>query len=477
MTREDRLPALALAAAAIAHAPALFDGLGDADRVLLVRNPEVRTFSGLATMLAEGQPIVVASGIVASSKAPLGVLSTWLGWQWFQASSALHHAAGIAIAIAIAGALAALLAPRKRLAALAVLALMLHPSTADLTGSLLARGALLAVLAVMIAALRARDAAAPKAVAWCAGASLFAGLCAPGWGLLGLVAALVIPDARARRVAVLASIGAAILALTRHPGDLGGASIAAAGAAFLAWIPSTTPFVIATVSDGMAAGIVPVAILASLAIYAASRAHEDRDAALLRAGAGAMIAALVASATASREGTVSGASALALQLGVVLALAGIWDAIATRARPWMLAAFVILGAMTALRARGWASEDRLLEAIVARDADDPEALIAAARIGLRAGNLREALPFCLRYAEAVPKGLRADGCIAAAAVKNGDDETAIALLRRWSSRFPERRALRAAVLEIADAEPDPRFGEAFKKATGYNMPSRRAGER
>lgn len=480
--RDDRRwPALAMLAVAVAHAPGLAGGLLDADRLLLVRNPDIRSFAGLGVMLADGQPLAIGAGLVVRDHTPLRVLSTWLGWQWLQASAVLQHAAQLGLALAIGAALLALLRPRGAPAAAAAAALMLHPCAADLTAPLLGRGALLATLVVLLAARRARDESAARAVAWSAAAAFVAGACAPGWGLLGLVAALMIDAPRVRRAAVLASIAGAIAAVAIHRADLAGVALpgalsAGAGAAWAAWIPSVWPFVIATADGAAILGLVLIVCLAALALLGAQRAPDAGGAALMRAGGGALLAVLPASALACREGTVTGAAAFALQLGLVLALAGLWDVIAARGRPWMAALLLIPAALTMLRARAWANEDRVLSAVMVRDAEDPEAILAAARAGLRRGKLEEAAPLCLRYASLAPETRRADGCIAAAAVRDGQDDAAVVLLRRWAARYDDKRALRAAVLEIAGAQPDARFGDAFRRATGYNMPARRSGE-
>lgn len=485
-TTGDERPwaALALAGAVLVHAPVLAGGLLDADRLLLHRNADVWSFAGLGAMLAGGEPLMRASWLVVRNHAPLGVLSTWLGWQWFRASPAVQHAVGLGILLAVAWALQSLLAPRRALAAAASLVLVLHPAVADLTGPILGRDFLLAILAVLLAARRAREAPGPAAITWSAGASLVAGMCAPGWGPLGLAAALGISGLRARRLAVGASLAASLAALAPVRADLAAISLLdaigpGAGTAFFAWLPSARPFVVATAGDPAIAGLVPVIVLATVTLFAASRVPGERDAALLRAGAGAMIASLPASAMATRAGTVTGAAAVALQLGVVLALAGIAGArgaaLVSRCRPWMVSLFAIPAVVTAARARAWADEEQVLAAVVARAPDDPEALLARARLGLRRGRLDEAVPFCARYAAAAPETWRADGCLAAAAAHH-DPDTAVLLLQRWAAGLDDRHALRAAALEIAEAQPAPGLAVAFQRATGFVLPARRPGD-
>jgi hypothetical protein len=483
-----RWPGLAVALAALVHAVCLRGGLLDADRLLLVKNPEIRSFSGLAAMLAQGEPVLRAAALSTRNHGPLGVLSTWLGWQWFRAGPVAQHALGLASLVAVLVALAWLLSALRVSAALssvAILALALHPATADLTGPILGREALLAVSVALVAARRARNSRALPALGWAAGASLVAGLLAPGWGLVGLIAAAVIRAPRARReaagAAVLATIAA--LAVTRGAGAVLPAPDAidqGASAVLVGWLPSAAPFAIATAGAGGGAAVLVVMALAGAAIYRSLGARDDADAALLRAGAAAMLAAVLAAALTRHEGTVLGAPTFALQLGVVLALAGSArahaGALTAWSRPWMLAVLAAPAALTALRARAWADEDRVLDAIVARDADDPEALLARARLALRQGHLDEAAPWCLRYATSAPTTFRADGCIAAMATAQEDEAAAVFLLRRWAGRFDDRRALRAAVLELAEAQPDPHLAAAFQRATGFNMPARRPGE-
>ena len=482
--RSRRWLALSVAVATLAHAASLGGGLLDADRLLLVKNPAVRTFSSLFAMLVEGEPVLRAAGLSSRDHCPLGVLSTWLGWQWFRGSPPMQHALGLASLLAVLVALTSLLSALRvppALSCVAALALALHPVTADLTGPILGRDALLAAWVILIAARRARDAGARQALGWAAGASLVAGLLAPGWGLLGLVPASVAAHPRARRVAAIASVATtlATLAVTRilpAPEAIG----PGASGAILAWIPSAQPFVIGTVGADAMAGVFLVIVLVAAAILRASRVPEESDAALLRAGAAATLASLLASAVGWHEGTVIGAPAFALHLGVVLALTGLLRATAGASigwlKPWMLLGLATPATVTALRVRAWADEDHVLRAIVARDADDPEALLARARIGLRRGRLDDAEPWCLRYGNAAPTTFRADGCVAALATASGDERAAVLLLRRWAGRFDDRRALRAAVLELEAAQPDPRFAAAFQRATGFTMPVRRPGE-
>ena len=218
--------------------------------------------------------------------------------------------------------------------------------------------------------------------------------------------------------------------------------------------------------------------LAATLLHLASR-RPDPSAALLRAGAASILASLFASALSVREGSVAGDPALALHLGLVLALAGVAiarPALLAEARPWMLAAFLLPAAVTAIRARAWADEDRVLAAVADRGPEDPEALLARGRLALRRERLAEAAPWCVAYREARPADARADGCLAALAVASGRDGEALPLLRRWAARFDDHRALRLAVLELAEAQPDPRFAVAFQNATGFTMPKRRPGE-
>lgn len=479
--------ALSLAVATLVHAGSLKSGLLDADRLLLVKNLQVRTFSGLFAMLVGGEPVLRAAGLSSRNHCPLGVLSTWLGWQWFRANPLVQHALGLASLLAVLVALTSLLAALRaspELACVAALALALHPATADLTGPILGRDVLLAAAVSLLAARRARQASARSATAWSAGASLVAGLLAPGWGLLGSVPASVIASPRAHRLAVLASVTTTLATLAVTHGERAllpepGAWGPGAYGALLAWLPSVQPFVIGSVGAGAIAGLVVVLVLAATALLHASRQPEEPDAALLRGGAAAMLASVLAAAVAWHEGTVIGAPAFALQLGVVLALTGVARgraALGAWLRPWMWLVLAAPATVTALRVRAWADEDHVLRAIVARNADDPEALLARARIGLRRRALDDAAPWCLRYANVAPTTFRADGCIAALATASGDEPVAVFLLRRWAARFDDRRALRSAVLELHEAQPDPRFGAAFLRATGFTMPARRPGE-
>ena len=221
-------------------------------------------------------------------------------------------------------------------------------------------------------------------------------------------------------------------------------------------------------------------IFAALALGLATRTDDPDDVAFLRAGAAAMIASMLAAGTAGTALVVGETTSLALHLGVVLAATGIvrahGAALGRWARPWMLVAFALPAALTAHRVRHWSMEDSVLHALADRRTDDPEGSLARARLELRRGRLAAAAPWCVRYALAQPGTGRADGCIGAISAARGDHPGAVVLLRRWASALGDRRALRAASLELSEALPDPRFGEAFREATGYALPQRRAGE-
>jgi hypothetical protein len=225
-----------------------------------------------------------------------------------------------------------------------------------------------------------------------------------------------------------------------------------------------------------AAWIVPL-LFAGLALALAAKLDDPDDVALLRAGAGALAASVVAAGAAGLAPVVDGAASGALLLGLVLAFAGaLRSAGPGLARPWMLVAFALPAAMTVHRAAGWSDEPAVLRAIVARSPDDPEAALARAALALKDRRLAAAAPWCLRYAQALPDSGRADGCLGALAAARGDHAAAVARLRRWALRLDDRRSLRAGVIELADALPDPRFGAAFREATGFALPQRRPGE-
>ena len=213
---------LPVAAAALAHGPALAGGLLDADRAIIVHDPEIRSFAGLSTLLSDGLPVLRAAGLVVRDRAPLAVLSTWLGWQWLRADPLLQHAFGVACLLAAVVALGALLEALRAppaIACVAALALAVHPAVADLTGPVLGRPALLAAWAALFCARRAAAAGTRGAVAWSAGAALAAGTIAAGWGMLGLVPAAVVADRRARRLAsgVALLTALATIAIDRAP--------------------------------------------------------------------------------------------------------------------------------------------------------------------------------------------------------------------------------------------------------------------
>jgi hypothetical protein len=479
---------LALSVTALAHAAALGGRLLDGDRLLLVRNPRLHSFAGLAEMLSEGRVLLRGAGLTVRDHAPLGALSTWLSWQWFRAAPMVQHAIGPALLLALVASLFALLRARRvsaPFAAAASLALSLHPCAADLSAPLAGRDVLLALTVAIFAARRADGATARAGVAWSAAAALASGLLCPGHGLFGLLPACFVRARTERLVALaaasLSTLGA--LAITRgagpwlpSPGALG----AGVTASLLAWIPSPSPFVAATAgSVSSAAWIIPL-LLSALSLSLASRADEPDDAALLRAGAAAMLAAMLASALAGASLVTVGLASLGLHLGVVLALTGALrprgEAIGRRLRPWMLLGFALTAALTAHRARGWSDDVAVLRAIAQRDPSDPESSLARARLELRQRRLSAAAPWCLRYALSQPDTGRADGCLGAMAAARGDRRASVMLLRRWAAGLDDRRALRAASLELSAAMPDPRFGEAFREATGYSLPQPRPGE-
>lgn len=477
--------ALSLSLTTLTHGAALAGELLDGDRLLLVRNPSLRSFAGLATLLSDGRVLLRGAALPVRDRSPVAALSTWLSWEWFRASPVVQHALGVALLVAVTAALGSLLRSLRASPAaawLGALALSLYPCAADLSGPLVGRDPLLALLLALLAARRARDASGRLAVAWSAGAALVAGLCAPGYGLLGLIPAALASSPLARRAAAVAAAVVA-LGVTRgldpSPPSLANLS-AGAAATLLAWLPSPAAFVAVTPPDGLAAGPLPPLALAAFALAASARARDPDDAALFRAGAAAALASLLAAAASVHAATADGAAALVLHLAVTLVALAVLrphgEALAARARPWMLLALALPAAVTAHRVRQWSTQERALDALIARDPDDPEALLARATLALRRGRFAEAAPWCLRYGTAMTTTGRADGCVGALAAARGDERAAVFLLRRWAATFDDRRALRAAALQLSDAVPDPRFGVAFRAATGYSLPQRRPGE-
>ncbi|MBK6533411.1 MAG: hypothetical protein IPF99_28630 [Deltaproteobacteria bacterium] len=127
---------LALSVTALAHAAALGGSLLDGDRLLLVRNPRLHSFSGLAAMLSEGRVLLRGAGLQVRDHAPLGAFSSWLSWEWFRAAPLVQHAIGPALLLALVASLFSLLRASKvsaPVAAVASLALSLHPCAADLS--------------------------------------------------------------------------------------------------------------------------------------------------------------------------------------------------------------------------------------------------------------------------------------------------------------------------------------------------------
>lgn len=479
---------LALSLTALTHGAALGNGLLDGDRLLLVRNPPLRSFAGLATLLGEGRVLLRGAGLQVRDRSPIAALSTWLSWEWFRAHPAVQHAVTVLALVAVVAALGRLLRSltlSPPLAWGAALAVALAPCAADLTGPLLGRDPMLALLVALLAARRAQGASVPQAAAWSGGAALAAGLCAPGYGLLGLLPAAVAPSPAARRVAAAAVVAGALAAMdvTRGPDPLL-PTLAALGtgavATLLAWLPSPSPFVALTLPHGLAAALVVPCALAIATLVASVRARDPVDATLLRAASAFVVASTLAAASAVRGSTGVGTSALLLQLS--LALAAVAAVRANRAaltpalRPWMLVVLAVPAAFTAHRVRRWSDQERVLHALVARDPDDAEALLARAEIELLHGRFAAAAPWCLRYGTSMTTTGRADGCVGALAAVRGDERAAVFLLRRWAGGLDDRRALRAAALRLSDAVPDPRFGTAFRAATGYSLPQRRPRE-
>ncbi len=480
--------ALSLSLTALTHGAALAGDLLDGDRLLLVRNPSLHSFAGLATLLSDGRVFLRGAALPLRDRSPLAALSTWLSWQWFRANPVVQHALGVALLVSIVAAFGSLLRSLRTSSAaawLGALGLSLHPCAADLTGPLLGRDTLLALLVALVAARRVRDAAPLRAVAWSAVAALVAGLCAPGSGLLGLIPAALASSSLARRAAALAAIFATLVALgVTHGVDPLLPSLAAlstgAVATLLAWLPSPTAFVAVTLPRGLVVGLLPSVALALFAFVSSVRARDPDAAALLRAGSAAALASLLSAAASVRASTADGTSALLLHLSLSLVALAVLRAqgatFAARARPWMLLVLALPAALTAHRVRQWSTQERVLGALIARDPDDPEALLARATLALRRGNLSDAAPWCLRYGAAMTTTGRADGCVGALAAARGDERAAVFLLRRWAATLDDRRALRAAALQLSDAMPDPRFGVAFRAATGYSLPQRRPGE-
>lgn len=479
---------LALSVTALAHAASLGGSLLDGDRLLLVRNPRLHSFSGLGSMLSEGRVLLRGAGLQVRDHAPLGALSSWLSWEWFRASPLVQHAIGPALLVALVASLFSLLRASKvsaPAAAVASLALSLHPCAADLSAPLAGRDALLALGLSLLAARRALGSSPLAGAAWSASAALAAGLCAPGYGLYGLLPASFVrprPYGLAALAAACVSTLAS-LAITRGAGAVLPSAAALSGggtASLLAWLPSPSPFVAATTASvASAAWILPL-LLSALSASVSARVSDPGDASLLRAGAAALLASTLASGLSGASLVTGGSAALGLHLGLVLSALGLLGSLGPStmrlARPWMLVAFALPAALTAHRVRGWTDDVAVLGAIARRDASDPEASLARARLELRQRRLSAAAPWCLRYALAQPDTGRADGCLGAVASTRGDHRAAVTLLRRWAAGLDDRRALRAASLELSSATPTPRFGEAFREATGYSLPQPRPGE-
>lgn len=479
---------VALTATALAHGVALGGALLPGDRLLLVRNPALHSFAGLGALLAEGRVLLRGAGLVLRDRSPVAAFTTWLSWEWFRGQPVAQHALAVLALLAIASTLGGLLRSLRSPTALAwlgALALTLHPCAADLTGPLLGRDALLALLVTLVAARRAREATDLRAVAWIAGGALGAGLCARGYGALGLVAAAVGATPTARRAGAAAAVVATVvaLALTRGGEAFGpGAAAFSVGAvgALLGWLPSPAPFVVATFPRGVGLALVPALALAVATFGRSVRTADPDGAALLRAASATAVASVLAGAFAVRGQTIDGSAALLLQFSLVLAAVALvrpaWSRATPRLRPWMLVALALPAAVTAHRVRAWSDVGTVTDALVARDPDEPEALLARAHRELARRQFSAAVPWCLRYGAAMPQTGRADGCVGALAALRGDRAYAVVLLRRWAAGLGDRRALRAAALELSDAVPDPRLGEAFREATGYALPQRRPGE-
>ena len=143
-------------------------------------------------MLSEGRVLLRGAGLQVRDHAPLGAFSSWLSWEWFRAAPLVQHAIGPALLLALVASLFSLLRAAKvsaPVAAVASLALSLHPCAADLSAPLAGRDALLALALSLLAARRSLGSPPVAGIAWSASAALLAGLCAPGYGLFGLLPA------------------------------------------------------------------------------------------------------------------------------------------------------------------------------------------------------------------------------------------------------------------------------------------------
>lgn len=478
--RSFRVRALWLSLAALfAHALALFNGFVLDDRILLVDNPYLRTWSGLGQVLRHELFVASAEPRFVPYYRPLSGLLNWLSFQALGANAPLQHALNLLLHAAVTLlAFRALqtLGVRRSLAFTGCFLFAVHPATAEVVAYIGGRQDMLGWLILLGAICSTpRVQSLTHAAALGFVASLLGGFChelfLASFVPLALIVGLRAP-ALAKRggaavlVGGVAAVGS-LLAL-RHslkllPFETGAdgpvRTLQATVGVFLrllgdALLPTdlavdvTVPLPSVAVTALVTVGGVAAATV--LARFVAARERALRGPLLAGVAIVVMSSALHAGVLL-KYGIISDRYAYALLLGLLVTLAATFQAAAAPAsavaegasplvsfaKKWSaLGLGVALLPLTWSRSAAWVDQKSLQLAMVADRPDDPESWLAEGMLHFYADDVEQAYPKCKAYADARPESDKANLCVGSWLLTHRRAEEAAKYLRPFALSRP-----------------------------------------
>jgi protein O-mannosyl-transferase len=478
--------AAVVAAALLAHWPALRAGWVLDDATLLADNPYVRTLSGLRVLVTSEFFVATAHPEFAAQYRPVSGAFNWLSWQLLGASSPAQHALNIALHAGVSVLLLELLQAcgvRRGIALAAAVLFAVHPVTTMDVSYAEGRQDLLGwcfVLGVALVAVRWKSALALGGASF-VGTLLAAHCREPFVGTFvgpALLAWGVPPrqPQQPRRAAAVAGGGVAAFAVTmalralvvKTPSDspnwsLGGGFAAAAAAmvrlAKDVVLPTDLSLMLTPPALGLALALL-VAVVFSASVVGSDRLIAARAPALrpLAWAAWALVAVqsvldaiVVLKFTALSDRYAYGFVLCAALLGAAMAEA------LPPPRPVLVRPIVagIAGLVLAIVPLTWAratdfrSEATLQAAMVEERPDDPETQIAEGLGLLARGDVDEAYPHCAAYADARPSSDRPALCMGLWELSHGRACDASKRLRPYALARPGYALSRQVALEAA----------------------------
>jgi len=466
--------------ALVAHALAVFNGFVLDDRILLVENPHLRSWSGLGQVLRHELFVASAEPRFVPYYRPLSGLLNWLSFQALGTSAALQHALNLLLHAGVTAlALRALrsLGVRPSLAFSGCFLFAVHPATAEVVAYIGGRQDLLGWL-VLLGAMdwSPRVQSLTHAAALGFVASLVGGFCHELFLASFVPLALLVglrDSALAKRGGVAVVVGgvaavSGVLAL-RHtlgllPFETGVdgpvRALRAAVGVFLrlmgdALLPTdlavdvTVPLPGFALTTLVAAG--GVAATVALARFVAARERALLGPLLAGVGVVVMSCALHAGVVL-KYGIISDRYAYALLLGLVITLTCACQAavaapatapsddaspLVAFAKKWAaLALGVALLPLTWSRDAAWVDQKSLQLAMIADRPDDPESWLAEGMLHFHADDLEQAYPKCRAYADARPDSDKANLCVGSWLLTHRRPAEAVEYLRPYALSRP-----------------------------------------